>query len=572
MLAVGVDVGSTNTKVALVAVDPPRVLRVLSRPTPRDAGDLTGLVCRLVGEVVAGAPVRPAVVGVASMAETGVPLDRDGVALCELLRWDAGRGGEDAAALAAEYGAGPLFAATGVRVSGKVPMATWRWLRRTRPAVWAAMARWAGAADLVGLALTGRLATDHTLAGRTMAYRLPLPGAALPAAFDTDLLAAVGLRPEQLPTVGGPAGTVAASAAATTGLAAGTPVVIAGHDHQVGAWAAGAREPGAVADSLGTAESLIRVLGEPPDRAAVAAQGMSLVRTAGGRYDALVAGSPSAGALLANRTASLPAAAALPPHPTGYLVLPYPSGRQSPAPDPTARLRILPAPPVATDTALPNPPLPNPAPPDAMPPEVAVPDPPGAAGAVVPDSPGVPKAVLPNPALPEAVPPNAMVPGAVVPTEVVVPEAVPDPPGAAEAVLSGAVPAEVVPAEAVVTRAVVEGVALQGRWMYEVQCELAGAAGSAVVVLGGAGGSGLWVRVKAAVLPVPVRWVAVGEPVAAGAALLAAARAGLAGADPPPLPATAVGAPDPAYDAVFESFVATARRPAAGRRTRRAGG
>src|SRR5699024_4632229 len=102
---------------------------------------------------------------------------------------------------AATHGADALFAATGVRPSGKVPLATWAQLREEDPVRWAAMARWAGAADLVVLALTGRLATDHTLAGRTMAYRLPAPGDPVPEGFDAELLAAVGLRPEQLPEV-----------------------------------------------------------------------------------------------------------------------------------------------------------------------------------------------------------------------------------------------------------------------------------------------------------------------------------------------------------------------------------
>src|SRR5699024_948057 len=124
------------------------------------------------------------------------------------------------------------------RPSGKVPLATWAHLRAADPDRWAAMARWAGAADVVALALTGRLVTDHTLAGRTMAYRLPAPGEELPADFDGELLATVGLRPAQLPEVARPgelAGRVPPGG--RWGLDPGTPVVLAGHDHPVGSWA-----------------------------------------------------------------------------------------------------------------------------------------------------------------------------------------------------------------------------------------------------------------------------------------------------------------------------------------------
>jgi len=220
---------------------------------------------------------------------------------------------------------------------------------------------------------------------------------------------------------------------------------VAGHDHQVGAWAAGVRGPGAVADSLGTAESLIRPTPWPAPEA-VAAQGMSLVRTVGG-HPALVAGSPAAGAVLdtwyaehagrdADRDVSVPAT------PTGRPIRPYPRGRQCPRPDPTATL-------------------------------------------VVPD-------------------------------------------GADAA-------------------SVYEGLALHTRWMYQAQSELAlaGAAAPEVTVIGG---HRRWVEFLAAVLPVPVRWVEAREPVATGAALLAAG-------DLVPLRSHPMGPRNPLYDKDFRDFL-----------------
>jgi sugar (pentulose or hexulose) kinase len=221
------------------------------------------------------------------------------------------------------------------------------------------MARWAGAADLVAYLLTGRLVTDHTLAGRTMAYRLPEAGteteagtgagsgAPPPESFDADLLAEVGLTPAMLPDVvcAGIAGT------ATSVLPAGTAVVVAGHDHAVGAYAAGVRRAGQVADSVGTAEAVLSVVAEPPDAVEVARAGMSSVVTVDGRARAILAGSPSAGAAvswwLAHETPGtdpdrlFAAARALADGPVGPVVLPYLAGRQAPAPDPSARMRVI---------------------------------------------------------------------------------------------------------------------------------------------------------------------------------------------------------------------------------------
>ncbi len=138
-------------------------------------------------------------------------------------------------------------------------------------------------------------------------------------------------------------------------LAEGIPVVVAGHDHQVAAWAAGVRAVGQVADSVGTAEAILNLVGRVPDRRAVRAQGMSVVRAVDGVTEALLAGTGTAGGFLqwladrhvagdvdrllagvADDVATLAGASWL---------LPYPSGRQCPEPDATARVRLVGPPP-----------------------------------------------------------------------------------------------------------------------------------------------------------------------------------------------------------------------------------
>ena len=440
VIAAGVDVGSSAIKVALVSIDGAvvRTLAVRSAATPSHADALCAVALALLTEVAAVA--TPDVVGIASMAETGVPLDATGRALTPLVRWNAGRSDADARVLIEKLGRRELFAATGVRPAPKVPLATWLWLRRAHPELgsW----RWAGAADLVVLALTGVLATDHTLAGRTMAYRLPAAGAALPAGFDPDLVAVAGLSVDALPRVLRPLDPPLRTVA-LPGIPTGLPVVVAGHDHQVGAWAAGVRDAGSGADSLGTAESVIRVLARRPDPAAAADQGMSVVRTVSGATDALVAGASAAGALIRwwletfvpehlwSRALAVP-----PADPPEWVVRPYVSGRQSPQPDPHPIFEIL-----------------------------------------------TPEGALVDPA---SIDPIAG------------------------------------------TGAVLHAVARQARWMAQVQDQLAAGAAESMVVLGGSGPlTPAWLAAKAAVLPQPFTRVSAPEPVAVGAALLAAVRAGL---------------------------------------------
>lgn len=500
----GLDIGSTNVKAVLVRLDvvgrSVTDLAVRSAGTPDHPDALVAVVLDLVRAVLADGPA-PQAVGIASMAETGAPLDRDGRPLTDLVRWDGQRGALDSDRLAAELGRAELFAATGVRPGPKAPLVTWAWLRRTQPAVWSRMARWGGAADLVCLAMTGALVTDHTLAGRTMAYRLPRAGEPLPHGFDPDLLAVVGVRPEQLPEVAQPgsaAGGVVGTEFVRAGLTAGTPVVVAGHDHAVGAWAAGARRPGDRADSIGTAEAVMTVLEGMVPRAVVGGHGMSLVRTVAGTHEAVLAGSPGAGAMVRwwsetvlggeSITAVLPTTAVAP---TGLLVLPYPQGRQSPSPDPSARIRLL----------------------DEADREV---DPASLRE--------VDRASLRD--------------------------------GAGRAVAGRW------------TEALLEGLALQARWMLTEQHQLVAdalggtAARSPVHVLGGAARSNArWMALKAAVTPAPVRLVACEEPVASGAALLAAERLGLVPRATLRLPAVLLPRPpgsSGAFSRAYDRFVAAA--------------
>ena len=482
VLALGIDVGTTNSKVVLVAIGPatddPAVRTVATAAAPtaaQPAGGVASLLV-LVRSVLAAAGRPPDVVGIASMAETGVPLDDAGRPLRPWLRWDGHRGSADAAALAATLGSAALFDATGVRASAKVPLATWSWLQREEPQVWDRMHRWAGVADFVCLAMTGRLVTDHTLAGRTMGYRLAGDDGGLPPAFDHDLLAAVGLSADRLPEIvrpGDPAGRVEASAFVDAGLVRGTPVVVCGHDHAVGAYAAGIRGPGQVADSVGTTEAIMAVLDAAPVPRGVAAAGMSVVRTVGGRHLGLLAGSASAGAMVAwwleTYADGRPSAevfaeiAEIPAEPTGVLVLPYLSGRQAPAPDAAARAQVI----GATDRH----------------------------------------------------------------------------------------------GRAQLTRALLEGLALQARWMLAEIDRLAdvGPRQREIAVLGGAvSANPAWMTIKTDVSTSPLRLVTTAEPVACGAALLAAERAGLV-EDAPVLPGRTVTPSAPgAYDRMFADFVAAA--------------
>ncbi|MEV4116222.1 FGGY-family carbohydrate kinase [Nonomuraea sp. NPDC049695] len=490
-LLAGIDVGTTHVKVGLFDERGTRVASV-RQATPRELPALVAAVSRALGECAARAGRGPDAIGVAGMAETGVPLDGSGRALMPLLWWNDPRAAREAAELGRDAQA--LYALTGRRADPKAPLAKWLWLRTHAPDVLESMRWWAHVPDALAYALTGRLRTHETLAARTLAYDA---GA---GAYDPDLLALAGLRVEQLPPTAGAVEPVGPLTARVSGVAAGVPVVIAGHDHAVGSWASGVRRPGDVADSLGTAEAVMVLSDSRPDPRTGLALGITTDPSLDGARTVVVGGLPTSGAMLdwllglltpegepagdrarehAEHRASGHAASpggrggydALPGLldgvrlPTGIVMEPYLRGRVAPAPDRDRRVTVSGLGPEHTSGDL--------------------------------------------------------------------------------------------------LAAAVEGTCLHARWMLDELTAVTGTTPERLVVLGGQVRIPLWTRVKAAVSPVPVEVVRDGDAVCAGAALIAGQAGGslddvpLLPRDVPPHdPGLAA-----AYVPLYERFLASARRP-----------
>ncbi|GAA1534484.1 FGGY-family carbohydrate kinase [Kribbella lupini] len=324
MTFLGVDVGTTNTKVCLIPQG-----RSLGVPTPRDPAVLTAEVSRLIEQVSDGQRIDG--VGIAGMAETGVPLGADLQPLTGLISWRDQPGIDQAQLLSRELGPQRFYARTGLRVSPKLPLTTWRWLADTSD-VLDHTRIWAGAPDLILAALTGRYATHLTHAQRYGVLDLRR------RTWDDELVGWGGL--DRLPEIAEPMTVTAHTIDGP--LPAGIPVVLCGHDHLVGAWAAGVREPGQVADSLGTSEAIITPSAGLVIDDELRRQGISVGWYADGRLATAVSGHGAAGGLIDERLAFLgrdyawlgEALREVGP-PSERVIAPYPNGRQAPRPDST---------------------------------------------------------------------------------------------------------------------------------------------------------------------------------------------------------------------------------------------
>jgi sugar (pentulose or hexulose) kinase len=272
-LLVGIDVGTTSCKAAVVRAGDGGEAAHGAVPTPwtvvpsgaelAPARLLDAALAATAG-ALAAAPDGPVLgVGVTSMAETGVLLDRHGRPVAPAIAWHDARGEAEAARLAADLGAERFSARTGLPVRPLFSIAKYAWLRANHPEV-AAAVRWLGVAEWVVHGLGGRQVAELSLASRTGLLDLER------RAWWEEARAWAGTPPgllAELVQAGSPAGQ--ADGARLPRLA-GATLTVAGHDHLSASVGAGATRPGDLFDSSGTAEALIRAVPPPVAPADVA--------------------------------------------------------------------------------------------------------------------------------------------------------------------------------------------------------------------------------------------------------------------------------------------------------------
>ncbi len=270
-LLVGLDIGSTNIKAVVFEANGTIVARAsLKTPThfPRpgwayfDPTELWQTTAAVLRDAIAQVdqPARIASVGVASIGETGVLLDAEGMPLYEMIAWYDSRSEEQGARLAEQLGVARIYATTGLAPQAIFSLAKLVWIKENAPKQYARAVRWLHVADYITWKLCGEAATDYSVASRTMALDLAN------RRWAVDLIRDAGVDPAlfaPLAQGGTPLATVTSAAASQTGLPTSALVAVGGHDHLCGALAVGAAKPGVLLDSVGTAEALVFTIDKP---------------------------------------------------------------------------------------------------------------------------------------------------------------------------------------------------------------------------------------------------------------------------------------------------------------------
>ena len=204
---------------------------------------------------------RIAVIGLSSQREGVVPMGSDGAPLARCIIWMDRRCRDQAARLAQEFGESFLHHHTGLLPDPNYTACKLLWVHEHQPDLLDKAAAFLQTRDYVYYRLTGRQATDQTLASRTMMMNVRTH------TWWPDIFRRIGVREDQFPPIyrstDAPFG-LAPPAAGALGLPSGIPVALGAGDRPceaVGIGLFGSR----VIDSIGTASNICMTIDRLPE-------------------------------------------------------------------------------------------------------------------------------------------------------------------------------------------------------------------------------------------------------------------------------------------------------------------
>jgi xylulokinase len=352
-LVLGLDVSTTATKAVLV--DSTGAVRGIGTAeygfnTPRplwseqDPEAWWGGATSAISSVLSGAAVSSddvVAIGLTGQMHGLVLLDDADCVLRPAILWNDQRTAAECDAIRAAVGPERLIAITGNDALTGFTAPKLVWVRDHEPEVWARAAHVLLPKDYLRLRLTGEHALDKADGAGTLLFDLAARD------WSPEVLEALEIPAGWLPpTFEGPqvTGVVTASAAAATGLAAGTPVIAGGGDQAANAVGVGVVGPGEMALSLGTSG----VVFAATDRPLFERRGIvhAFCHAVPGRWHMMSVMLSAAGSLRWFRDALAPdlefgalvdTASDVEAATDGLFFLPYLTGERSPYPDPFAR-------------------------------------------------------------------------------------------------------------------------------------------------------------------------------------------------------------------------------------------
>ena len=275
MYYIGVDLGSTNIKVALYTQEMSLVDRQ-SYPVNYirengfvefDADAYFESLTKLIGSMIAANRIpadQVSQITLTGQAESLVVVDKDGNTLMNAISWMDERSVEECKVLADQFSPAEIESVTGqMAVLPTWPATKILWLKNNRPDVFENAGTYMMLKDFVVYKLTGKIMADMSIATFTFYFDI------YEKQYWEKMLSAIGVQLHQLPALAEPctvAGALTAESATATGLSSETRVNIGTLDHFTGMIGTGNVKLGGMTLSTGTVMALTTMSAEPAPR------------------------------------------------------------------------------------------------------------------------------------------------------------------------------------------------------------------------------------------------------------------------------------------------------------------
>ncbi|MCB1489301.1 MAG: hypothetical protein KDJ88_17820, partial [Bauldia sp.] len=259
----GIDLGTTSIR-AIAFDRRGRKVATAARPTPMNVVETGGEYdpeqiwavvledLTEIGAALAGRPVGG--IAVASVGESPVLIGDDGQSLAPSIVWFDRRTEPLVEEIADRIGEDRVFRISGHAIQHYFTLSKLIWMRRHWPEAMAGARRVLMMADWIAYRLSGTMATDPSLASRTLYFDI------VKRQWSAEMLAMADAGtdlPAPIAASGTALGPLREEVAAATGIKGRPAIGVGGHDHLVGGFAVGLRQPGTVIDSIGTAEAML---------------------------------------------------------------------------------------------------------------------------------------------------------------------------------------------------------------------------------------------------------------------------------------------------------------------------
>ena len=303
----GLDIGSSACKSAIFTLegDPISIQTLeysMSHPQPGwcelDPKEVWSRLRESVKKSIRASNVKPEdIVGISisSQGEAVIPVDGYGEWLYPAIHAFDNRTTHQCEWWERNLGRLKIFKITGQPLHPMYSINKIMWMRGNRPSIFRRTRKFLCFEDYIIFKLTGKFATDYSIASRTMAFDIVKKG------WSNEMLSVANLSEEILPDPlpsGKAVGEVNSVSARETGLKKGTIVSTGGHDQACGALGVGAVQSGPTMDATGTVECLA-VASEKPhlDRRTLSSNYPCYCHVKDDMY-IMLAWNPTAGSLL----------------------------------------------------------------------------------------------------------------------------------------------------------------------------------------------------------------------------------------------------------------------------------